>query len=659
VKLFCPSCGNAIEFRYDDSFVRVCDACHSAVLRSDRGIESLGRFSDLAAAASGLELRDRGQWQGQSFDLAGRAEYRHSRGGSWEEWYLRFDDGRWGWLSYAEGRWALTFPSALDSEPPAFEALPPGARLQLRGLEFQVLERNQAQLASASGEIPFSFSPGETARFVDLGDGQGRFATLDYAAPGASEVPQLFVGRSVDFAQLGLRARAPAEPAATGAGERLACPQCGGSVELRLPGSSKSVVCPYCAAVLECEGPLAILSLQAQGEARRPPIPLGARATFAGTEYTVTGRLRRAVSVDGTEFEWDEYLLHAPQVGYRWLVCSQGHYSFVREIAPGAVVERTDSFLPQEHFALCNERSFRLFERAEAKVSEAYGEFYWRVSAGESVQTRDYVKPPWMLSRELSDGELHWSLGVYQSVAQVRAAFHLPELPDLTQGVAPHQPFPHRHWFSVAAALALALLIVAFALAAREDGRGAYSKQLQLGSSEMPAAAESNAAGQTSYVYFTPSFELRAGQNVEISVHMPLANSWAYAVVDLVHEESGELASFDAELSHYSGVEDGEAWSEGSPAASHISRVQRSGKHVLRLEVQTPGASRSQVSLSVNQGVFDWGPFLLALVLIGLPAALLAIYGSAFESQRWANSDLAPAPAGGDDDDSDDSDDDD
>jgi hypothetical protein len=197
----------------------------------------------------------------------------------------------------------------------------------------------------------------------------------------------------------------------------------------------------------------------------------------------------------------------------------------------------------------------------------------------------------------------------------------------------------------VAASLALALLIVACALAARNDGRSAYSTQVQLGSSEMPAAAESNAAGQTSYVYFTPSFELRGGQNVEISVRMPLANSWAYAVVDLVHEESGELASFEAELSHYSGVEDGEAWSEGSPAADHISRAQRSGKHVLRLEVQTPAASRSQVSLSVTQGVFDWGPLLLALVLIGLPATLLALYRSAFESQRWANSDLAPAPA--------------
>jgi len=394
VKVFCPSCGNTIEFRYDDSFVRVCDACHSALLRSDRGLDSLGQFSDLLPAGSGLELRDHGRWQGQSFELVGRTEYRHPAGGSWEEWYLRFDDGRWGWLSYAEGRSALTFPSALGAELPAFEALTPGARLELNGLELTVAERNQAQLASAAGEIPFPLSAGEVVRFVDLSDGQGRFATLDYGQPGTSAAPQLYVGRALSLLELGLRPRPPAEvPAGASTGERLACPNCAGSIELRLPGSSKSVVCPYCASVLDCEGPLAILSRLQQSSERRPPIALGAQATFEGTRYTVTGRLRRGVLYEGTRIDWDEYLLHAPAVGYRWLVCSDGHYSFVAEVSPAAV----QSAQPEQ--ARYGGRDFRLFDRGEATVSEAYGEFYWRVSAGEAVQTRDYIAPPLMLSR--------------------------------------------------------------------------------------------------------------------------------------------------------------------------------------------------------------------------------------------------------------------
>jgi len=42
----CPTCGAEVEFRYDDSFVRVCGHCRSAVVRTDRGVETLGQFAD-------------------------------------------------------------------------------------------------------------------------------------------------------------------------------------------------------------------------------------------------------------------------------------------------------------------------------------------------------------------------------------------------------------------------------------------------------------------------------------------------------------------------------------------------------------------------------------------------------------------------------------
>lgn len=45
-----------MSFRYDDSFVRVCGSCRSAVLRTDRGVESLGKVADLAPTSSPLEL---------------------------------------------------------------------------------------------------------------------------------------------------------------------------------------------------------------------------------------------------------------------------------------------------------------------------------------------------------------------------------------------------------------------------------------------------------------------------------------------------------------------------------------------------------------------------------------------------------------------------
>jgi hypothetical protein len=663
VKLFCPSCGNAVEFRYDDSFVRVCDACHSALLRSDRGIETLGQFADLAPSSSGLELGDRGRWQGVGFELVGRTMYRHRAGGTWDEWYLRFQDGRWGWLSQAEGRWAVTFDGGESERLPAFAELSPGALVQLplaASLTLTVSERGEAELLSAEGEIPFAFTLGSSSRFVDLSDGQQRFATLDYGPAQtrdaeADATPQLYVGSYVSLAELGLKARSTSASATsalaggaipTGTAERLACPHCGGSVELRLPGSSLTVVCPYCASVLDCEGPLRILSQLEQRSQKKPPIALGAQGTFAGVRYTVTGRLVRAVSADGQTFEWDEYLLHAPEVGYRWLVCSSGHYSFVSEVPAGAVQMQGD------REARFRGKTFQLFERGEVRVLEAHGEFYWRVQAGEQVQSRDYVAPPLMLSRELSEGELHWSLGVYQSVAQVKSAFALPSLPDRTLVVGPHQPFLHGHWRRVALPLMLALLLCAAVLATLSKQTLVLAEHLDLGSAAFPEQKETASLAQHVYVYFSPSFELRAGKNLQLQLQLPLTNSWAYAGIDLIHEASGELASVAIELSSYSGVEEGEAWHEGSSSVERVVSVRKDGSHVLRLELQTPKTS-GRLTLAMRQNVFMGSVLLLALAVLGVPALVFWLLQYAFERQRWSNSDFAPAgyaSGGGDDD---------
>lgn len=652
MKLFCPSCGNAVEFRYDDSFVRVCDACHSALLRTDRGIDTLGQFADLAPSSSGLELGDRGRWQGVGFELAGRTQYRHRAGGTWDEWYLHFQDGRWAWLSQAEGRWAISFEAASSGPLPAFAELPPGASVQLppgANLTFTVGERGEAELLSAEGEIPFAFTLGSVSRFVDLSGGQQRFATLDYGPPDPASAaeqgaPQLYVGSYTSLAQLGLKAREPstsaAPPLPAGSAERLACPNCGGSIELRLPGSSLTVVCPYCASVLDCEGPLRILERLAQSSQKKPSIPLGSQGDFAGVRYTVTGRLVRAVRYQGQTFTWDEYLLHAPAVGYRWLVCSGGHYSFVSEVPAGAVQTRGD------REATYQGTVFQLFERAEARVQEAHGEFYWRVTAGETVQSRDYVAPPLMLSRELSEGELHWSLGVYQSVEQVRRAFALPALPEPGLEVGPHQPFPHRHWRKVAGLLLCTLLLCAGVLAMLASGKKVLATRLDLGSEEFPEAKETSSRGQRVYVYFSPAFELERGRNLELQLRLPLTNSWAYAGIDLIHEASGELSTLGVELSHYSGMEDGEAWSEGSNHGEQVISVHNSGSHLLRIELQTP-LPRGQLDLSLRQGVFLGGPFLLALLALGLPAVVLAMVQLGFERKRWSNSDFAPAAYAG------------
>jgi len=642
VRLFCPSCGAALEFRYDDSFVRVCASCHSAVARTDRGIDTLGQFADLAPSGSGLELGASGRYQGQPFVLAGRAEYAHPAGGSWEEWFIKLGDGRWGWLSHAEGRWAVLFRTAAARQLPAFEALAPGERLSLgQGVELAIGEHAVASARGAEGELPFLFRPGALVRFVDASDDQGRVATVDYGEHGASEGPELYLGRWVSPAELGLgvaeaAARRSAEPsrAPAGTGQRLACPNCGGSIELRVPGRSLSVACPYCGSLLDCEGPLSILARLAEVDAGRPAIPLGAVGRFEGVAYTVTGRLRRQAKYPGGVFDWEEYLLYAPDAGYRWLVNARGHYSFVTPLPPGAAIEGDGG-------ARYRGTSFKLFDRGRAEVTHVWGEFYWKVALGEAVDTADFIAPPAMLSRERSASELHWSLGVYLAREQVKAAFALPKSLEASDEVAANQPFRHMRWTGMAVSLAALLVACVAVRLVSADARQAYVGRFPLEGGVSDPSATAATTG-SSYVFFSPPFELSGGRNVEVELELPLSNNWAYTSVDLIHEGSGALRTYGTELSYYFGVESGERWSEGSTSDTHLFSAGPAGSHVLRLEVQTPAPPGEVLRVSVAENVFAAGQLGWLLLLLAVPTALLALAHGAFERWRWSNSDFAP-----------------
>ena len=98
----CPTCGADVEFRFDDSFVRICGSCRSAVLRTDRGVETLGKLADLVPIQSPLKLFAEGRFGSTTFLLVGMAQLRHAAGGIWQEWYAKLDGGQWAWLSEAQ-----------------------------------------------------------------------------------------------------------------------------------------------------------------------------------------------------------------------------------------------------------------------------------------------------------------------------------------------------------------------------------------------------------------------------------------------------------------------------------------------------------------------------------------------------------------------------
>ena len=49
--------------------------------------------------------------------------------------------------------------------------------------------------------------------------------------------------------------------------------------------------------------------------------------------------MSRSVEFEGVRYFWQEYLLYNPMTGFRWLVESDGHWSYVTNVPPGEVTE--------------------------------------------------------------------------------------------------------------------------------------------------------------------------------------------------------------------------------------------------------------------------------------------------------------------------------
>src|SRR5262249_39611030 len=159
----------------------------------------------------------------------------------------------------------------------------------------------------------------------------------------------------------------------------------------------------------------------------------------------VIGFLQRSVTFEHDTYFWEEYLLYNARQSFRWLVRSDNHWSFVEPLPPGKV--QADP--TRAHY---EGRTFKVFQKAPARVEAVLGEFYWKVHVEELVQSRDYVRPPQMLSREktlhvgeqVGAEEISWSLGTYLPRGEVQKAFGLKDPLPVPSTIAPNQPFPYK-----------------------------------------------------------------------------------------------------------------------------------------------------------------------------------------------------------------------
>jgi uncharacterized membrane protein len=138
---------------------------------------------------------------------------------------------------------------------------------------------------------------------------------------------------------------------------------------------------------------------------------------------------------------------------------------------------------------------------------------------------------------------------------------------------------------------------------------------------------------------FSAPFVIDKKVPLEFEFEAPsLDNTWLAAQLDLVNEETGEVIQVSPEASYYSGVDDGERWSEGSRSASKQTAEVDPGRYVLRATPMFDAPSSFPreflVTVKADSGVGLCCPFFVFVLLFAGPL-FTAWRSSSFETRRW------------------------
>ena len=632
----CPSCGAPVRFRGATSVVAICPFCKSTLVRDGVKLENIGKQAELLEDQTPIRIGADGKHRGVGFNVVGRIQFRYE-GGSWNEWHVLFADGKSAWLSDASREYTISYPIPPQVVKP-FEELKPGAPVHIAGDKwysgkYSVTNLDTGEVVAGEGELPFKFTSGWKANVADLrGDG-ARFATIDY-----SEVPpRIYVGEKLPFDTFAFSGLRDPEQVGFTKGTALAfkCAGCGAPIEKHLT-TTEVVACGSCGTVTDVTGPVAQLVQKNEQNVKgfAPIIPLGTVGRWKNVKYEAVGFMRRGVTVDGVLYQWSEYLLHNIEQGYAWITEYDGHYNFVRSAAE---IPKDEEVMGQPKVKYLG-RSFKHFQKSEAKVTYLTGEFYWRVRLGETVHCNDYVEPPLMLSSEGTGNEISWSVGEYVEAPEVFKAFALKSKPRKPVGVAPNQPSPYTgkvapYWLAFLAFVGLGLIAqVVFS-------------SMQSSAKPSPVRFVKAADEQVARVTSAP-FKVGGWGSAPLTVRTATnaSDDWVSVDLQLTDADSGRAYTTKRSLGYHnvsgnlegSNIDVGEM--PGVPA----------GRYTLAIEARSPKAVTG--TIEVYRSRVGWSNFWLFTGFLGLWPLLAWVRAAAFEKKRWQESDYASESSSGDSD---------
>lgn len=327
-------------------------------------------------------------------------------------------------------------------------------------------------------------------------------------------------------------------------------------------------------------------------------LKIGTQGEFEGKIYTIIGVAQKHEL--GNQFaKWTEFVLIDQYKNISFLNCSYGNYTWLfssERVNAIDFITNTNDYIDFDG----NEYEFlSTYKQVSETIS---GEFHYNPINIKKIECFDFISPPKIISIEKTESKTYDCFeGFHISRESVAKIFKTPTIAYQNhEGIGMAQPYFIRLKTSQINRIALffSLLMIflsVFWTASIYEKKLIYARILVNKDQPKEIITTPFYLNQSLTPYY-----LRFDGNASLS------NEWIEAGITLVNEKNGEEKELGFVLEHYSGVDNGYSWSEGSNYASAYLSGVAPGKYHLKIKPYCSLTNNRYLSFSAHLSSPIW-----------------------------------------------------
>ncbi|MBO9595252.1 MAG: DUF4178 domain-containing protein [Niabella sp.] len=620
--LQCPHCNKALYLPGENILVEACECGTIVTISPDtkQAVAATGPIRELVPEGYHyLKPGTTGSWKRKKFALSGRllAESAH---GAFSYWTAVFENGDTTILSEGYGHYSMLRKLETEDYPGWIQVnrSDAGATIYLNGNRpYRLVRKSVYDQLSVEGAIcmPEPQLPFHTAELFSEEDG---YLEIIYYKDNLSALFELEFLEPDGF-KFEHTATTPFEVS-------FPCIQCHTTLTSITVPYTRNIVCSSCRAQYTYnyfeQRFEALKEDRFKDNHSLPYLLPGMTGSLNKIPFTVAGCCIKE-ETSGDYPSWTEYTLFNPVEGFSYLSEYKGHWVYVKEWPrPPLITEKGKDYIVE------NDNHFDLYNAYRYRVTAAWGAHIYNLHHTRQTYVREFVYPPQTLIEETSGWEECWFYGEHINPAEVKKAFRMTTPPPARYGTGSVQPL-----MIVDLAGVIKMGVAAIVLLLVLHMVSAMSKQ-----SKSILFTTFNFEDSVKQTYTSNKFHLNKHlSNIELKLRAPdLSDSWVEVSGTLVNTDKGLSFHFSRTLSFYSGIEEGERWSEGSTEGSELLTDIPEGNYYIEFEgVSDSKRPMNEVSIQTLYDVpvhRNLNAVILIVCITGVVHVLISNYN---KNKRW------------------------